>query len=263
MKQEVINLFGLNRDRILQERKYSKTLFYELDKFNTAKKKIFQDEIKEINLLALLNEDTINISAYTSEEINYSELYFFYVELKEIKHLSQITETIHTVIHNPIVLIYAFEGSILVSTSLKRLNKQEANKQVIEEEFISPWINLSTDNQAEKNFLSACNIRTFSFTNLYLFHQGIIRLIYQSRLIDILGEFSFQASLANDDIQEFIRPYDDLSTKIVSLNYKLTKLTEFGDKVSVKQEIIETQAKLDKIKLELKQFIKDKELCQN
>ncbi len=263
MKEQVINLFGLNRDRILQERKYSKTLFYELDKFNTAKKKIFQDEIKEINLLALLNEDTINISSCITEEINYSELYFFYVELKEIKHLNLITETIHTVIQNPIVMIYAFEGSILISTSLKRLNKLEANKQVLEEEFISPWVSLDTENQAKKNFLSACNIRTFSFINLYLFHQGIIRLIYQSRLIELLDEFFFQPNLANDELQEFISRYDDLSNKIVSLNYKLTKLTEFGDKVSVKQEIIETQIKLDKIKSELKQFINDRELCQN
>ena len=56
MKQQAINLFKLNRDRVLQDRRISKSTFYDLDAFNTTKKRIFTEDISEISLLAILND---------------------------------------------------------------------------------------------------------------------------------------------------------------------------------------------------------------
>jgi hypothetical protein len=257
MKEKIIDLFGLDRDKILQNRKIPKTKFYELDSFNNTKKKIFTDEIKEINLLAILNEETINISAYKDEELNYSEFYFIHVDLKEKKNLSVITKTICRNIQNPLVLVYSFNYSILITTAIKRLNKTASAKQVLEEELTSPWILISTDNPAEKAFLAACNIYQFSYMNLYCFHAEITRLVYQSITIEILDEYTFNAKLDNDMLKSLVEEYYAEKRVITTLESELNKLVEFGDKVSVKQNIINTEKRIAQLKKRFKKFLEE------
>lgn len=257
MKEKIINLFGLDRDKILQNRKIPKTKFYELDSFNNTKKKIFTDEIKEITLLAILNEETINISAYKDQELNYSEFYFIHVDLKEKRNLGVITETICRNIQNPLVLIYSFGDMILIITAIKRLNKAESNKQVTEEEFTSPWISISTDNQTERAFLSACNISQFSFIDFSRFHTEIARLVYQSITLEILGEYNFNPRLDNNLLRPFIEQYNEEKRVLANLESELSKLVEFGDKVSVKQNIINSEKRMANLKNRFKEFLEE------
>ena len=256
MKQQIINLFKLNRDRVLQDRKIPKSTFYDLDAFNTAKKRIFIEDISEISLLAILNEDTINIAAYKDTELNYSEIDIIYVELKGINNLGIIIETIQRNIPNPVILIFSYQESILIQSSRKRLSQAEADKQVIEEDFSTPWLNLQQATGLENSFLACLDISKFSFENLYSFYLEFTRLLYQSMLIQLLGEFRFYKHLDTEIIKSEIEKYLNKEKLIKHLKAEQIKTLEFSDKISLEQKIINLQAEAELIKVRIMEILR-------
>lgn len=258
MKEQIINLFKLNRDQILQDRKIPKNTFYDLDAFNTAKKRIFTEDVNEINLLAILNEDTINISAYKDEELNYSEIDIIYIGLKNISNIQIIIEAIQKNILNPVILVFTHESSILMQVALKRLNQSEKDKQVIEEEYLTNWINIVSPNEAEAKFLTNLDISKFSFDNLYNFYIEFSRLVYQSIFIRILEDFEFYKKLDTMVLKPKIESYLDNLKLIAKLKAEQVQTLEFGDRVSLQQKLIDAQKQEQAIKDQMQDFLKDK-----
>jgi hypothetical protein len=248
MKERIINILGLNRDGILQDKRIPKTKFFELDTFNKEKKRIFTDEISEIVLLAILNEETINISAYKDDQVNYSEIYFIYIDLKVRKNISLIAETIQKNILNPCVLIFVDGGQLLLQVALKRLSKNEEDKQVIEKVIQSAWISMDSDLESEREFIAKLEINNFSFENLYVFYNELARLIYQSCLITITGAFKFYRKLEIAELEPYVLECLSASQEIVRLKAEQDKTPDFGERVAVQNEIIKTQDKEDEAK---------------
>ncbi len=256
MKEQIINLFKLNRDRILQDRKIPKNTFYDLDAFNAAKKRIFTEDINEINLLAILNEDTINISAYKNDELNYSEVDIIYVELKNTSNIQVIIEAIQKNILNPVILVFVYEASILIQVALKRLNQSEKDKQVIEEEYLTDWINIASPNEAEAKFLTNLDISKFSFDNLYNFYLEFSRLVYQSVFIRVLGYFEFYRKLDTMALKPQIDLYLGNQKHIAKLESEKAQTLDFGDRVSLEQRILNLKHEEPLIIQQIKELLK-------
>lgn len=257
MKEQIINLLNLDRDKILQNRKIPKNTFYDLDTFNTSKKRVFTEDINEINLLAILNEDTINISAYKDEELNYSEIDLIYVELKSTNNLPIIIEAIQKNILNPVVLIFSHEDSIMLQTSTKRLNQSEDSKQVIEETYSTSWINIVNPNNIEKKFLENLDISKFTFENLYAFYIEFTRLIYQSIFMSVLEGFEFYRKLDTIALKPQIDKYMENQRYISKLESEKAQTIEFGDRVALQQKLLHVQKQGVIIKDQIQTFLKD------
>ena len=170
MKEDIILLLGLNRDKILQNTKIPKTEFFKLDDFNAEKKRIFTNDINEIILLAILNEETVNISAYRDDKENYGEISIIYIDLKKDTNKNKIIETIQKNIPNPTIIVTVLDSSFCIATALKRLNKAEKGKQVIEHTQSTPWLAIKNEKPEEK-YVRGLNITNFSFSNLKAFYQ--------------------------------------------------------------------------------------------
>ncbi|WP_398573487.1 DUF4391 domain-containing protein, partial [Staphylococcus epidermidis] len=66
---------------------------------------MFSSEIEGFYLLSLMNQQSINIPAYITEEIHYTEVIWIYVQLRKTSNSSRIVKSIHRAMPNPIVLI--------------------------------------------------------------------------------------------------------------------------------------------------------------
>jgi len=236
-----IGLLGLRRDKILQDTKVPKTLFYELDDFNAPKKKIFTNEVAEILLLAILNEDTINIAPFKSEEVNYSEIYVVYVELKKEKNIALIVEAIQKNIHNPVIVILGFENKLRFFTATKRLNKAEKGKQVTEDTQTTGWLSPQGDLPQEKKYLEGLNITNFSFHNLFAFYQEFSNYIYQLALIPFVSDFLFLKKLAIQDIKPAIEAFRVKEAEVRRLTEEEVKIINFGDRIAIHRKLLDAQ----------------------
>ncbi len=234
-------MLGLRRDKILQDAKIAKSKFYELDDFDNKKKRIFTDEIEEITLLAILNEDTINIASHKDNEVNYSEVYFVYVELKKVNSVVGIIEAMQKNIPNPVVLIFGWHDKICVATARKRLSLNEKGKQVIESEQITGWLSLVESTQLEKEYLGGLNIANFSFLNLYDFYQEFSLYVYQSILLSFVSEFHFYKSLVIEDIKPNIDRYLAKQAEVKRLREEESATINFGDRIAIHQRLIQAE----------------------
>lgn len=244
MKDEIIRLLGLRRDKILQDAKIPKAKFYDLEDFNAQKKKIFTNDVDEIYLLAILNEETINIAPLKNDEVNYSEVYMVYVTLKKDNNSSKIIDVIQKNIPNPTVVILNLKNKILVATARKRLSRAEKNKQVIESEQSTPWLAIDDLAQPIQGYLNGLNITNFSFQNLYNFYQEFSLYIYQSILLPFSSDFKFAKALSIEVLEPTLADYLAKQSEIRSLAEEELKTLNFGDKIAIHQKLVKAQVAL-------------------
>ena len=254
MKEQVIQLMGLRRDKILQDKKIAKTKFYELDDFDNGKKKIFTDEIVDITLLAILNEETINIASYKDDEVNYSEVYVVYVELKKNLNMGKIVESIQKNIVYPVIVVFGWRDRICLATARKRLSLNEKGKQVVESEQMTDWLSVSDQAQAVRDYLKGLDIANFSFLNLYEFYREYSLYVYQSVLMQFESGFHFRKQLVIDQIKPEIERCVAKSAEVKRLQEEEKMAINFGDRIAVHQKLIEAQ----KEEVKAKEIIKKK-----
>lgn len=255
MKDKIIQIFGLERDSILQNKKIPKVKFYELDDFNAEKKRIFTNDVKDIYLLAILNEETINIASFKNSEVNYSEVYFIYVELKSEKNVTKIIEVIQKNIQNPVILIFSFKNLILVQFSMKRLSNNTQGKQVIEQDYMSQWVSIKNPNEMEKSLLDNLNISQFSFKNLYVFCEEYSRLIYQSVFMSIFESFYFYRKLDTIALRPKIEEYLENQKNILKLKAIEAETLEFSEKMTLHEKVAQAERIGQLIKNKIKIFL--------
>jgi len=245
MKDRVVQLFNLTKDKILVDQNIPKNSFESLEKFSNFDKKVFSDVIKKISLLAVLNEDTINISAFKNEDLNYNELYFIYIELKQREKISFISEIIQSQIGNHCIIIFQIGSEILIQTSLKRLNKLNANEQIIISQIKSDWINLNSENHLERDFLNHLALENFSFMNFLKFHEDFRKYLLKFNLSKaIQASLDYKDTLSYEDLENHLNRHSEIKTEINKLEEEFKSLVELGDKVNFKQLILEKKKEL-------------------
>lgn len=248
MKNKIVDILNINIDNVFQDRKIPKIKFYELDNFSREKEILFTNDINNIYILSIFNEDTVNIKQYITEDYNYSEVDFIYVDLKTDKNYKKIIEIIHSTIPNPIILILNIDDYINLSCANKRINKNDKNKQVFNETISSPFINIDSTNKSEKDFLLSINIKNCSFRDLYRFYNDFLNRIFMSKLINILGEYVFNDKIDIDNIVGLYNSYLYVESSIIKIEKDIQELSNFGDKVKLKIE----KDKLDEKLLDIK-----------
>lgn len=223
-------------------RKLFKKQFIENFSLNISEKNILSSDIESITLEYLLNKDKINITPFTNEENDYSEVAFISVELLEIKKLKQIINIIQYIPY-PLIVVLSHENSICINISPKRINKNDNTKLVVEENFISNWINLDKISDIETQFLKGLELKNHPFTNFFEFYNS-----YLNKLI-AFNASKYSGSLeASEDARERLREIQELEAKSKEVIAKIKKETNIRDKVNCNIELKQLSEKLNELK---------------
>ncbi|MBU1976753.1 MAG: DUF4391 domain-containing protein [Nanoarchaeota archaeon] len=254
MKSAIDKIFGFSDMGIVQGRNIPKKIFYEQDAFNASRKKLFTDDIENLRISAICDRNTTNIEAYVNEDRNYKEIFFIQVILKDASKHKKISEIMHQVIPNPVVIIFIHKKSLLLSAAHKRLNKQEKGKIVVEAEYNSPWVSTETSDETIQKFIKQLYLKNFNFDNLYVFYSDITKAIIFSSFIELVRAYKYSRACDIKKISELADRFKKLQEKKVFHVNADKKLKNFGDKVSNHQQLLDTQKELDKIKQILTKF---------
>ena len=154
----------------------------EMSELTGSDKRLVEKSIAMIAVKALFNEQSSSIWAYNDETYNYEEIQMFYVNLKDDKNITKVNELLHSVFPNPCIFIYQFGEKFALSTALKRINKNDLSKSVIEE------IQLTNLFRLDEKHIELLNKHTNKFNNLKDYYEFINNLVATEEVLNLTGK---------------------------------------------------------------------------
>lgn len=210
-----------------------KKMFYENAALSKGDKDLFVNSIDKITWIYCLNQDNMNISAYTTEEREYLEIEVMEVALSENKGIKRIAEIIMRAIPYPMMLIFVFEDKYKLWTAHQRFNIADNNKITIEEFICTDWLDNDSD------LWDKLNISNFRYTNFFDLYSDIV---------DAVAVFNAEKltdkEISGEEARELLRRNAEIDIQIAALRAELKKATEFNRKMEINMKI----KKLEKTK---------------
>ncbi|HDR8412844.1 TPA: DUF4391 domain-containing protein [Bacillus cereus] len=254
MREWLINRLQIPQ-RALLNRKIPKKAFFTQADFSTSEKEMFTSQIEGIYLLSVMNQQSMNIPIYQDEEFHYAEVVWIYVELRMTKNINRIIGAVHKSILNPVVLILSSpEGQILMSTSHKRLNKNDKTKVVVEQPTITDWFNPSEEDTAYNKLLNTLVVSNLSFENLYCIYEDIHQWIRCEELIQLVGAIPSSSEKREEAVNILSNVQKNLKD-VEQLQLEQKGQVDFGVKMDLHMKIKRQE---QQVNIQLQQI---KELC--
>ena len=196
---------------------------------DSRSKKIIERHVASINLVSILNEQTIRIRSYKDDDYSFQVIYVLDIALKECEQMTGFTELIHSAFPESTILLMKYRGDTYVSGALKRINKNDNSKTVIVD---SVWAKLPAEQ----------NINVPSTRNLKEYYEFILRLLYRIKAQNVTGIFPCE----DGEFKPLIKQYELLSSQISKL----------------KDEYSSASMRNEKMKIDEEMFLKEKEVKQ-
>jgi hypothetical protein len=226
-------------------RKLFKKQFIENFSLTATEKKIISEDIENITLEYLLNKDNINILPFKNEDNDYSEIAFIRVELLSIKRLTKLANIIQYIPY-PLMVVFADENKICINISPKRINRNDSSKLVVEESYITEWIDLDNSSEIEQEFLKSLEIENHPFTNFLEFYNSNVNLLIAFNASRYSGSLK-----QSEDSKELLIKIHKVESNIDDIISKIKKETDIRDKVNLNIELKKLNETLENLKTKL------------
>lgn len=203
-----------------------KKMFYENAALSKGDKDLFVDSIDKITWIYCLNQENMNIPAYTTEEREYLEIEIIEVVLSENKGIKRIAEIIMRAIPYPMMLIFSFEGKYQLWVAHQRFNLADNNKITLEEPICTEW------QDADSNLWDRLNINNFRYTNFFDMYSDIVDAVAVFNAEKLTDE-----EVSGQEARELLRRNAEIDNQITALRAELKKATEFNKKMEINMKI--------------------------
>lgn len=227
-------------------RKLDKKEFLENFSLNINDRKLLSQAIDRITLENILNQDTINISPFVDENKDYGEIAIIKVKISNKDKLKSINNIIQQIPYS-LIVFYIYENEICLCLSIKRINKADSSKLVVEEVHFSKWIDFSNLTNIDKTFLQSLSINNHPFTNLLAFYESFI-----DKLISYNASIYSGTLTVSKDTKQILENIQKTEAQIIDIKNKIKKETNFNDKVNMNLELKKLNDKLKSLKEDLK-----------
>lgn len=243
MFEQFIESLGIPSVSRIDQRLHKKQ-FYELSRMNRTQQEQFAKPIESITWTHTLKKGTINIPPIVTDKIEYIEIAFIHVKLKEKVPIKKIAEVIHRIPY-PVVFFLTYGDELCVSTALKRINQADATKLTVDEYLQTDWIDLCNPTDEAVKFLESLELNRLSFENLYHFYQDICDRIVAYEAALLSGSYSTGQSPQRKQTLDKIKL---LQEEIGSLKSLMRKETQFNTKVDLNIKIKKLSDQVDELK---------------
>ena len=241
----ILDEFGLPEKAKVNKIIPKKTI-YENSELKKSEQELIKDSIEKIIWEYSLKESNINIEKYADNGYEYIEVEFFTVIMRTEKNYREIGEILQKTIPYPMVIIFEFKEKIALNCAMKRVNKQDNTKMIIEENIISEDINVNKISENFYKLLEEINIKKLSFKNFYEFYKGIYDKIVLYNLSCVTGKYDEMQD--SKKAQENIELYKEIEGNIEVIKNKMKKEDQLNKRVEIGLELEKLRKKLDGIK---------------
>lgn len=224
-----------------------KKLFYEEYSMSSSDKDLFTHSIDKIILEYMFSEDRINIAAYKDDEIEYEEIAVIRVILSDDKKYRRICEIIQRAIPYSLIVICEYKENILFNVASKRINKNDEEKNTVEEMIFTEWISLERQNKNQRVFLDSLNVKEWSYINLYKFYNSFVDDVKIFNASKYSNDIEYLNEINIDELKKITDKIESLSLEISSLKDKLKKESQFNRKMDLNIKIKKMEIKKNEL----------------
>lgn len=245
MSDVLYELIGLTDRLTPLNRKIDKKIFFEQMDFSTKEKQQFTQWIDRVIMAYILAPQNININPYIDEEKKYENVSFITVSLKKeltLKQVHQLAELLHEALPNPTVFCFIYEEKVLLCTALKRINKNNIKKAIVEELRLSSWLSLKNMDDTTEQFIKTIHLSSISFATFYEFYSGFHYALQLLEVAEKTGEF---VSYEEDELQEITVLEAEIEhyRKLMKKESQFNKKVEYNVKIRTLRQQCETLKK--------------------
>ena len=262
----------------------TKKMLIDNNELSSHDKKLVTDVIQSIEWRNTLKPDTVNISIYATDTVEYLEVAVIRVVLKAGKkhkdRLTNITKLLHTLIPYPVVLLVELQDDLAISLADKRINQADKTKLVIEHIYNSDWLNPEKLSANENVFLNDFSLVNVSSLNYFELYQDLISMLIGLKASRISGNYKSKNSLvsqsdrkpeaqlnieqntkldssdfsekSNEDKTALLQKLEGLEAELASIRNKLKKENQMNIKLRLNVEAQKIKQEIAAIRNELK-----------
>jgi hypothetical protein len=241
--------------RTVLNRKIPKKAFFTQADLSTSEKDLFTSQIEGIYLLSVMNQQSMNISVYQTDEINYAEVVWIYVKLRTSQNTNRIVSAVHKSIPNPVALIMeSLDKEVLMSTCHKRLNKNDVTKVVVDRPVVTKWFKPMEEAGAYNKLLDVLIISKLSFENLYSTYDDVHQWLECEEAISQVGKMP-SSKESREEVVNVLSKMQENRKEIERLQQEQKGQLDFGVKMDLHMKIKRQE---QQVNVQLQQI---KELC--
>nr|WP_321259084.1 DUF4391 domain-containing protein [uncultured Pseudodesulfovibrio sp.] len=224
--------------------------FYENGQLNVSDKKAFKEDIESIEWMYTLKPSTINIPSFEDDTHEYLEVALVQVTLSSDKRHTRIAEVIQKAIPYPVVIVFLCGSDIALNVGVKRINRADSNKMVVESYHDTGWIPFGTSQSWQQEFLNDFQVKSLSYQHFFQFYQDIADRITAYNCAVHTGAYSLVAPEQKDgmDRGEALKELERLERELTELRNKLKKEKNLGNQVQLNTRAHSLSQKIDQIK---------------
>lgn len=220
----------------LGKRVYKK-LFHENAPLNATDKKVFSEDIEDIQWRYTLKPGTINIARYEDDEREYHEVAVLQVNLKSPKHYKRLAQIIQRAIPYPVLIVFIDGSRIALSVADKRINRADRELIRVEAFHETDWLDLTNLTEPERAFLESCAITQFSYHHFYAFYGDLTARIVALNCAYLSGMYSPDSALSRKERIDLLGSVRQKQLKLAELRAALKKESQFNRQVELNVQI--------------------------
>ena len=236
MIEALYQQLGIPATCFLGKRVYKK-LFYENAALTVMDKKVFSEDIDDIQWRYTLKPETINIARFQDEERDYSEVAILQVNLKDNKHYKRLAQIIQRAIPYPLLIVFNQGTTVAFAVADKRISRADADKITVEAFYETDWLDLENLNEMEQAFIDSCTIRDLSFQNFYAFYTDLTARIIAFNCARLSGQFTLESLLSREQRIENLNALRQAQQTLAELKAALKKESQFNRQVGLNVQI--------------------------
>ena len=251
---ENINEFlGLPKNCFVSTR-LPKKAFTDNPEFELKKeeKDILKEEIDSIYFEYSLKPAVLNIPHYEDDNIRYEEIEIFKIKINNENRYSKVCELIQKYIQYPILVILETNNSVKINGAIKKINKVDNSKLIIDEMIYTEWITKDKLTDKESSFLKSLSISNLNTNNLFSVYEGYINCIRSFIASKYKSKFEIKSIGEVSNAIKVLEEISDLENEVINLRNNLKKETNIGAKVEINVRIKKREKEIESLKYALR-----------
>lgn len=247
--ENISEFLGLPKSCYINARVPKKT-FTDNSEFNLRKeeKSILKDEIKSIYFEYSLKPSLLNIPKYEDKNVRYEEIEVFKLIINNENKYSKPCELLQKYIQYPMLIIVEHDNFIRINTAIKKINKVDNSKLIVDEMIYTDWIDKDNLTHKEISFFESMSISNFNTNDLLSVYEGYLNSIRSFIAAKYSNEFEIKSIEEVSNDIEILNRISDLENEVDTLKKNIKKESNMGAKVELNVKIKKIQKQIESLK---------------
>lgn len=247
------DILNIPEHNLVQQR-LTKAFFLRLTGLTSAEKKLLNNTIQQMEIVAQLIPSTSNIPAVVTDYDSYEQVLVIVCRItdNQLDTLGeQCIKFIQKYISHQVVLILEDANEFKLNVTEKRINQNDKSKLTVERYFTTTRLSKLYKNELTAPFYKALDFSNLDKTNLELLYKSYIQAIVQYQAASITGDYQKRSNARTAQDMEHLEQIEQLKRDVVSLSSQIKKESQLNEKVQLNIKIQEKRTEITALKKQL------------